>query len=218
LNWLLGRLVYVMRKKTTLGRLKKIEDKNSLYFQLQTNKNEALKQIVKKYGDRVYSTAYNITRNHSDAEEVFQDVFLTVYTKINSLRKLQALSSWIYKITVNLANLRMRACSKSRIFVYGRECDSDRLENLEKEDRTVCIVDKMLDEEAREVIEHAIKELPPEYKSVIVLNDLNDISLKTMSDILHLSIPAVKSRLHRARKKLRHKLDTYFVEEVNGKR
>lgn len=187
-------------------------DKSEVLFELSKGRNEAYKYIIDKYGDKVYSIAYCITRSHTESEEVFQEVFLTIFKKITSLKDYKSLSSWIKTITVNFARKKIR----------DRQRDLDLLDRVEtvaslqmlqndQFSESENTMNKLLLSEAETVLNKAISELPPKYKCVIVLNDLNNFSLQKTSAILNISIPAVKSRLRRARQKLKKELDIYFI-------
>jgi RNA polymerase sigma-70 factor (ECF subfamily) len=180
------------------------------------DENLSLKKLIDKYGDKVYNLAYSITRDHAESEEVFQDVFLIVFNKIHSLRNARALSSWINTITANVAKMKVRERSKTSLLLDSVNSVAEvelvsNCQNTSSSNGMHCL----LTTEAKNVVQEAISDLPPKYKSVIILNDLNNFSIRKTSDILNISIPAVKSRLRRARQKLKHKLDLYFLENIN---
>jgi RNA polymerase sigma-70 factor (ECF subfamily) len=191
-------------------------DHNILVKQMKVDKDITVKKLINKFGNKVYNKAYAITGDHNESEEVFQDVFVTVYKKIDTLRDMSALSSWIYAITTNLAKMKIRQRAKNQLFLEDvnsvtpielvSNCNVEKSEN-----GMTCL----LNTEVQNVLKEAISDLPSKYKTVIILNDLNNFSLRKTSDILNISIPAVKSRLHRARQQLKRKLDVYFLEQAN---
>lgn len=186
-----------------------------LVAQLKSGRNEAFRLIIKQYRNKIYSIAYCITQSHLEAEEVLQDVFVAIYRKINSLKDPYSLSSWINRITANFAKMKVRERHRNKDLL-------DKVEAVSDADMSECpflypsvgVLGNLLDTEAYGVITKAISELPQKYKLVIVLSDLNDYSLQKTSDILNISIPAVKSRLHRARKELKKNLKMYFFDGV----
>lgn len=203
------------KKKTKkLKKLLQITDQG-LMEELKADKNVAIKKVVDKYGSKIYCTAYKLTRSHSEAEDVLQDVLLALYKNVDTLKNQKALSSWIYRTTVNYAHMKNRDSKKTRSLISQVACGcvemtiTDLLEDKEN------AMNYLLDQEARTVLEEAICDLPPIYRNVILLNDFNDFSIRKTSAILNISVPAVKSRLHRARKTLKDKLDLYFKEITN---
>lgn len=176
---------------------------------------EAFEQIVTRHEAKVFNLAFRFTRNQEDAEEVLQDVFSTVYRKIQSFQGKSAFSSWMYRITVNAAFMKLRK-KKQRPTVgiddltpnvwntffnqeaqgfYGNRSDSGSVTR-----------------ELRDVLNEAIQKLPEQYRAVFVLRDVDGLSNQEVSEILELSIPAVKSRLHRSRLMLRKKLQRYWAD------
>lgn len=174
------------------------------------DKSDALANIMKRFGNMVHLAAMNITKNHHEAEEISQEVFISVYQNINKLRSSEAVSSWIYKITINIANSKLRSKAKNQNLVDISEYTKEE----KKSDRGHEILDNtlihLLDEEAKSLIQGAIRDLPPKYKCVIVLSELQNYTLEKTGSLLNLSLPAVKSRLHRARKQLKDNLSNYF--------
>jgi RNA polymerase sigma-70 factor (ECF subfamily) len=205
-----------MGKKCTkkLKKCLRLSDEE-LKFQIENDNNVALGNIIELYGDKIYATAYSITKSHTDADDVFQDVLLSIYKNVNQLKEIKALSSWIYRITVNNANMKLRASRKNKDLVERVGCKSIDMTIDGPIENSQSAMTQLLNQELKMLVEEAVSDLPPKYKSVILLNDFNDFSIRKTSDILNISIPAVKSRLHRARKKLKRKLGLYFRETAN---
>lgn len=205
-----------MRKNRTKNFDRTLEiNYDDLILELKKGNNEAFKQVIEKFGSGVYFTAYRITHSHSESEEVLQDVFITVYKKIHSLKKFEALGNWINRITVNLANMKIRDKNENQVLLNTLNLEKNELTHPNEFMISENTIDCLLHTEIQGVINKAISELPPKYKSVIVLNDLKNFSIRKTSDILNISVPAVKSRLYRARKQLKNKLDLYFLEKAN---
>ena len=163
----------------------------------------AFEEVVKRYSARVYSMGYRMTRNTQDTEEVLQDTFVTVFRKINAFQGKSSLSSWIYRVSVNTAlmKLRKRRSDRSSLLedAIPNYRDSEALsDNSFRQENTGSFL--------REKIQSAILELPEEYRAVFVLRDIDGLSTKDVCRILQVTSPAVKSRLHRARLVLRKQL------------
>lgn len=180
-----------------------------------TNDEKAFEEIVNRYGDKIYGLAFRITRDHHRAEEVLQEVFLTLVKKVDTFRGESKFSSWLYRVTMNASYMYLRA---------DKKYESDMsLEDYAPYDENGLLVYKMIsrdwtdrpdealfNKETMEKIEAAVGELPESYMVVFHLRDIEGLSNEEIAEILGLSIPAVKSRLHRARLFLRDKLSDYF--------
>ncbi|MBI1746744.1 MAG: sigma-70 family RNA polymerase sigma factor [Acidobacteria bacterium] len=175
----------------------------------------AFEELVTRYQRRVYGLAYRLTSNTAEAEDVLQEVFLQVYQKINNFRGESAFYSWLYKITLNTTYMRMRKRQRRR-----EEPIEDALPKFGEDGSFTQMVSKFslspeteaLRAEARRLTAAAIDTLAEEYKTVLILRDIEGLPAAEVGAMLGLSIPAIKSRLHRARLFLRQKLENYFKE------
>lgn len=172
----------------------------------------AFTELVKRYQGKVYQLALRLTGNQMDANDVIQDVFLSVYQKIHTFRGAAAFSSWLYRITANASfarlNQRKRAASVTiddvLPLVEGQEPRNSFSEWSQPPDKI------LFNKEARAALEKAIAALPEEFRTVVLLRDVENLSNQEVADILNLSVAAVKSRLHRARLALRRRLGEYL--------
>lgn len=167
---------------------------------------ESFEELIGRYETKAYNLAMRLTRNEEDAREVLQDVFVTLYRKLGSFQGKSAFSSWLYRITVNAAFMKIRK-RKTQVAlsvddVYPQVVQAHVAEN-EYENRADSMYES---KELRLALEKAISKLPEDYKAVFVLRDVDGLSSQEVSEILSLSIPAVKSRLHRSRLMLRRRL------------
>lgn len=168
--------------------------------------------IFTAYAPRVYSVARRMLSNDADAEDVTQEVLLQVVRKLDTFRGESGLSTWLHRITVNAA-LSLRRKQKRR---HEHQVDAS-LENLSDNGKTLGTSSsvmppdqRMLQHELREAIEAAIAQLPEMYRDVYVLADIECLANAEVGEMLGLSVPAVKSRLHRARLMMRKILEPYF--------
>ncbi|MBI1747531.1 MAG: sigma-70 family RNA polymerase sigma factor [Acidobacteria bacterium] len=177
----------------------------------------AFEELVTRYQRRAYGLAYRLTSNATDAEDVLQEVFLQVYQKIGDFRGESAFSSWLYKITLNAGYMKLRKRQRRR-----EESIEDALPDFGEDGSFTAMVSPLplspenavLRAEAKRVTEEAIDKLGEDYKTVLILRDIEGFSASEVSIMLGLSIPATKSRLHRARLFLRQKLENYFKERT----
>lgn len=182
---------------------KKVTDV-ALIKQFTKGSIEAFEELISKYESKVFNLAMRFTRNQEDAEEVVQDVFTTLYKKIDGFQGKSAFSSWLYRIVVNAAFMKLRK-RRQQSAVYIEDIVQEQ--KLDHDSFFVCRSDSIATtREVREILANAISRLPEQYRNVFVLRDIDGLSNEEVSELLDLSIPAVKSRLHRSRLMLRRKL------------
>jgi RNA polymerase sigma-70 factor (ECF subfamily) len=172
--------------------------------------NDSFQEIVNRYTQKVYNLSMRLTRNIEDAEEVLQDVFVTVYNKIEMFEGKSQFSSWLYRVTANTAFMKLRK-RKAAETVSFEEVSSHISENYAGKSPNDTDVNHMsCGHELRNLLDQAISKLPEEYKNIFVLRDVDGLSNEEVAEVLSLTVPAVKSRLHRARLLLRKKLQRYY--------
>lgn len=179
-------------------------------------------QIFRDYAPRIYHIARRLLGNDADAEDVTQEVLLQVIRKLHTFRGEAALPTWLHRITVNaaLALREKRSNRAKRETPVGGDNDgvlamatANGRSNGTKLPRTSSEpAQLMLQSEQRDLIDQAIAELPEQFRDVYVLADVEGLPNADIADCLNLSVPAVKSRLHRARLKMRDSLAPHFEE------
>lgn len=169
-------------------------------------------ELVERYTEKAFNLAFRFTRNNEDAEEVLQDVFLTVYKKLGAFEGKSAFSSWLYRITVNTALMLIRK-KKQTPSVSIEEVSPTIKESWTGDSSANSNVDYMTTQhELRAALDHAVTKLPEEYRSIFLMRDVDGLSNQEVGEILHMSVPAVKSRLHRARLMLRKSLQKFYED------
>lgn len=175
-----------------------------------------LEELLAKYGSKVFNLALRITRNQEDAEEILQDVFITVFTKVNSFEHKSQFSSWLYRVTMNSSFMKIRARNRRRA-VYLEDIESTTRQNWVGNRTEMFDVDFMSSRhELRTAIETAIQDLPEDYRAIFVLRDIDGLSNEAVGKVLQLSVPAVKSRLHRSRLLMRQQLKQHYEAGSKG--
>lgn len=198
-----------------MAREKKVTDKQ-LIAQFGKGSLDAFQELMSRYETKAFNLALRFTRNQEDAEEVLQDVFTTIYKKLRYFEGKSAFSSWLYRIVVNASFMKLRkrkqhpTVSTEDLGPLAQQITVEK-ENLLAERADTGTVTR----EIRDSLSLAIHRLPEEYRSVFVLRDIDGLSNQEVGEILDLSIPAVKSRLHRSRLMLRKKL-VKFYEDFYG--
>ena len=173
----------------------------------------AFEEIVSRYESKVMSLALRFTRNQEDAEEVMQDVFTTVYRKIEGFRGQSAFSSWLYRIVVNAAFMKLRKRKQDQTVPLEDILKQSQVVPALKSPERALVDSQTIRNEMLEALESAIRKLPDDYRPVFILRDVDGLTSREVSRILDLTVPAVKSRLHRSRLMLRRRLGRFFGEQ-----
>jgi RNA polymerase sigma-70 factor (ECF subfamily) len=185
----------------------------ALIDNLRQRDTAAIEALMERYGAVVYRLAYGITRNASDAEEVVQDVFLTVFRRIESFEARSTLGTWIYRVTTNAALNRRRGRRAAVETSLEDLLPTYKADGHREGDRSYVLADwsalpdeELLSAEGRREIARALDALPAAYRAVLVLRDVDGLSNEETAAALGDSVSSVKSRLHRARMALRELL------------
>lgn len=190
-------------------------DDNVLIEELRRGRPEAVEALFDRFHGKIYNLAMSILKNESDAEEATQDVFLTVFRKAHTFKGNSALYSWIYRICVNACLMRLRGKKRSEtvsIEEFMPVFTEDGMHASPVDDWSKEVERRMLNKELGNVIRKSTGDLSEKYRVVFVLSDVEGLSNEETAEILGLSVPAVKSRLHRARLYLRERLARYLKE------
>lgn len=175
---------------------------------------EAMEQLVERYGDRVYRLAVRITGSNEDAEEVVQDALWTAARKIQTFKGDSAFGSWLYRVTANTAYMKLRSRrSRQREIALDDvlpALDDGGLHFEPMDDWSLRVDERALQGELRQVLERSIGELPADYRTALVMHDIEGLSNPDIAAALSISLPAVKSRVHRSRLFLRKRLSEYL--------
>lgn len=190
-------------------------DDNVLLEELRKGAPQAAEMLFDRFHGKIYSLAMSILKNESDAEEATQDVFLTVVQKAHTFKGNSALYSWIYRICVNTCLMRLRGKRRGEtvsIEDFMPVFTEDGMHASLIDDWSKEVERKALDKELGQVIKQFTGNLSEKYRVVFVLSDVEGLSNEETAQILGLTVPAVKSRLHRARLYLREQLARYLRE------
>lgn len=193
-----------------------VEDDRELLARAQAGDMSAFEALVDRHEEKVYGLALRMTRSEADAAEIAQDTFLSAYQHLSEFRGEAAFGSWVHRIAANNALMRLRRQKVLDIVsddLAGPEfTDRGSLAEVPESDWSKRADDKILDEELGRAIQEATDALPEGYREVFLLKDLEGLSYEEISEMVGISIPAVKSRLHRARLALREAIDAFYKE------
>jgi RNA polymerase sigma-70 factor (ECF subfamily) len=185
-------------------------DDKILIEQAQQGNRKALADLVKLYEQTIYNFSFKICRDREKAENIMQETFYSFVKSIHQFDGNSKLSTWLYRIVANHCLMAARKM-KNYQFVSLENDDEDELYNDKYIADWSRLPDKFTeDEELKEILDNAISKLSPEYRFIFLLRDVEGLSTEETAKISELSIPAVKSRLHRARAFLRKELNEAF--------
>mgnify|MGYP001134072003 CR=1 FL=1 len=179
----------------------------ALVTQIQHGDAEAMEEIVKRFSNKVYNLAFHLTRDASAAEEIMQEVFLTVISKIHTLTNEAYFATWLYRVTTNAAYGFLRKEKKFSELTSVDDIDNEKSVTY---DWSTLPDDVLLSEESRTMLRDSIDTLPETMRSVVIMKDVEGLKNEDIAQALGLTVPAVKSRLHRGRTILRKILSDYF--------
>ena len=192
----------------------KTDSDAALVEALRRDDPEAPEQLVETFGDRVYRLALRITGSNEDAEEAAQDALWTAARKISTFKGESAFGSWLYRIAANAAYQKLRARkAKSREISMDDvvpTLDDDGRHFEPMADWSDRVDEQALQGELRRVLGDAIDGLPDDYRTALVLHDVEGLSKPDIAETLGISLPAVKSRVHRSRLFVRKQLAEYM--------
>jgi RNA polymerase sigma-70 factor (ECF subfamily) len=170
---------------------------------------DAFSELVQKYTKPVLNLVYRVSGDPCDVEDLTQEVFLKAYKGLDKFKGDSKFFTWLYRIAVNVT-LRARE-KKSKVFLQSLE---QKNENGNGNDNFMtvsqCPQDSLEKDEMQNKVREAIKELDEDYRTPLILFRYHELSYEEISEIMNLSVAAVKSRLHRARKALKDKLELYI--------
>jgi RNA polymerase sigma-70 factor (ECF subfamily) len=177
----------------------------------------SFEKLVRKYDRNVFRIANHITQNREDAEDVVQDAFLKAFTNLGQFQGQSKFYTWLVRIAVNEALMRLRRRRPERMVSLDEDINTGE-DTIPREVADWSPNPEQLynQSELREILQKTIQGLPPSFRTVFVLRDVEGLSTEETADALNLSIPAVKSRLLRARLQLRDRLTKYFKKQRGG--
>lgn len=166
----------------------------------------AFEEVVLFYQNKIYQHCYRMLGNAHEAEDIAQEAFIRAYVNIHSFDEGRKFSSWLYRIATNLSIDRLRK-RKPDYFLDAEVKGGDGLNmysRLQSEESS--IVEEVENNELQRYIHGEISQLPPKYRSIIMLRYLEEFSLKEISEMLEIPMGTVKTRIHRGREALRKRL------------
>jgi len=194
-----------------------VSDELSLVQAAKRGDVGAFGELVKRYDRNVFRIALHITQNREDAEDVVQDAFLKAYENLEQFQGQSKFYTWLVRIAVNEALMKLRRRRPERMVSLDQEVQTEE-DSMPREVADWSPNPEQLynQSELRDILGKTIQGLPPSFRTVFVLRDVEGLSTEETAQALELSVPAVKSRLLRARLQLRERLNRYFKKRQAG--
>jgi len=186
-------------------------DEAALVARAQAGDQGAFTTLVDHYQRKIYRIGKNITQNNEDAEDVLQETFLKAYEHLGGFQGNSKFYTWIVRIAVNEALMKLRKRKGDRFVSLDEPIETGE----EEVKREIAVWDdnpeqRYSREEMQRILDEAVDDLKPDFRTVFVLRDIEELSTEETAEGLGISVPAVKSRLLRARLALREKLTRQF--------
>lgn len=192
------------------------DDEPLLVAKAKAGDIEAFETLAGRYERKIFRLAQNITQNREDAEDVMQESFLKAYEHLGDFQGHSRFYTWLVRIAVNQALMKLRKRRPNQISLDEQVDTGEDSMSREVEDWGPSPEERYGQAELSQILSKVIAELDPAFRIVFQLRDIEELSTEETAEALNLSVPAVKSRLLRARLKLRQKLDRYFRRSDNS--
>jgi RNA polymerase sigma-70 factor, ECF subfamily len=188
-----------------------VDDELELVIKAREGDASAFSTLLRRYEGKIFRLAMNITQNREDAEDVLQEAFFKAYEHLDQFQGNSRFYTWIVRIAVNQALMKLRKRRSDRAVSLDEQIDTG-------EDTVVREIatwdpdpeQRYSQDELHTILTSAVDELAPIYRTVFTLRDVDGLSTEETAEALDLTVPAVKSRLLRARLQLRDKLTRFF--------
>jgi len=194
-----------------------VTDEMALVHAAKAGDLEAFSQLVNRYDRNIFRIAQHITHNEEDAQDVVQDAFLKAYQNLERFQENSKFYTWLVRIAVNEALMKLRKRRNDRTVSLDEDVETEE-GSMPREVADWSPNPEQLygQSELGDILKKTIQGLPPGFRTVFVLRDVEGLSTEETAEMLGLSVPAVKSRLLRARLQLRERLARYFKSKRDG--
>jgi RNA polymerase sigma-70 factor, ECF subfamily len=189
----------------------------ALVAALKAGDGAAFEQVVREYGPRLLAVARQVIGNDDEAQDALQDALLTAFRAIGRFEGKSRLSTWLHRVTVNVALMRLRARKRKREQPIEELLPQFIPDGHQKNPGPVwnqTAIAGIEQKENQRIVRECIERLPEDYRTVLVLRDIQELDTRAVAELLGLSEGNVKVRLHRARQALRALLTPYFAAET----
>ena len=177
------------------------------YF--QNDHEPAFTELVRRYQDRLHNFLYRYTHDHQDCEDLVQETFLRVHKSKASYERIAKFSTWMYTIALNLAKSLYK--KKQRMYKVSIHKDPNDSEDFEMhiEDPNILPDQQLHEKLSLEQLEKALMSLPDDFREVVMLRDLQEMTYEEISEMTGIPMGTVKSRINRGRAQVQHMIESY---------
>jgi len=177
---------------------------------------KAFEELMRRTQDKIYNLGIKFFGNKEDAADLLQETYIKAYESLPNFEGKSSFSTWLYRIATNFALMKLRKEKIKKVSIEELKNLSNGLKNsIDFYDWSENPYLHYKNEELKEILNEAINSLPPKYKTIFILHDIEGLSIQEVAKILSLSIPTIKTRIHRSRLYLREKLSEYFKKKGN---
>ena len=186
----------------------------ALVERARSGDSTAFEQLVRQYDRQIFRVAQHITQNREDAEDITQDTFFKAFQKLDQFQGNSKFSTWLVRIAVNESLMRLRKRKTSKTVSMDQDVQTEE-GSIPRDFAEWRPNPEQLygNSELSDILRKTIQGLPPGFRTVFTLRDIENLSTEETAEALKLSVPAVKSRLLRARLQLRERLSRYFRQK-----
>jgi len=189
------------------------DDEHELVTAAKSGDQSAFEELVSRYEKKIFRLTMNITRNNEDAEDAMQDAFMKAYSHLNGFEEGSRFYTWLVRIAANEALMRLRKRRPNQFSLDEPIEGDEEMIPRDIEDWGPSPEQRYAQSEMRDILNGVIDQLSPDFRVVFVLRDIEGLSTEETASTVGISVAAVKSRLLRARLRLRQKLDRYFRKD-----
>ena len=183
------------------------QETTELVKALRKGDSQSFNRLVMLYQSNIYNLALNYLKVPEEAKDITQDIFVTVYRSLSTLRDDSKFSAWLYQIATNHCRNRLKKLQKRGFFTSRSIDDPDHPIYLSNDDSP----EKQIEQEDRSrIVRTAIAAMPETEKEVLIMRDLQEMTYEEISEVLGVPLGTVKSKLNRARNALKNKIKYFF--------
>lgn len=193
--------------------LQKMSDED-LMEKFQSGYEQAFSLLVDRYQNRLHNFLYRYTNNHQDCEDLVQETFYRVFRSRHSYERIAKFSTWMYTIAINLAKSLYKKKKRMTKVTIHKDPDDSEDRPMKLEDTDILPDDSLHEKMCIDELEKALQELSEDFREVVVLRDIQQLSYEEISEIADLPMGTVKSRINRGRAQLQELLENYVYSET----
>ncbi len=196
-------------------RLKELSDED-LMEHFQAGYEEGFNLLVERYTDRLHNFLYRYTHNHQDCEDLVQETFLRVYRSRHSYERIAKFSTWMYTIALNLAKSLYKKKKRMTTVTIHKDPSDPEDRKMDLQDAGILQDDSLHEQMCMDKLKKALMELNENFREVVVLRDIQQLSYEEISEMTGNPMGTVKSRINRGRAELQELLEQYVYPEVSS--